>query len=190
MQSGFQSDHSFVWFEIDLADSPRGPGYWKFNVLHLNDKQIKIAANAIIDEASNTTGLNPGLLWERVKGEFIEVCKKYSRDKAKNQNAKIQEIQSKLDNLKAIIENSDTIQGTDIIQFRQLQNQLNEDLQIKAQGAQMRSKSRYYDMGERSSKYFFALEKVNARKKHLGKIRLQNGLITADKSVIFQELVK
>lgn len=190
MQTGFQSDHSFVWFDISLAQVPHGPGYWKFNTLHLREKKFIIAANVIIEEQILNNKLNPALLWEKVKGELTTFCKSYSIDKAKERNKDYLDMQKELDKLKLKIEQDTPIDGVDILRYQEIQNKLERYMQDKAQGACLRSKAQFYDLGERSSKYYFALEKSNAKKKALCEIKLPNGQTTSDKARILQEVSK
>lgn len=142
MQAGFQSDHSFVWFDILMTDAPRGPGYWKFNTSHLNDKNFIIAAKALIDEMNQNIKLNPGLLWDKVRGGLVDFCKRYTNDKAKSTKKELDQTQNELNLLKNKIENADIIEGADIVKYRDLEMQIDDALKEKAVGACLRSKIR------------------------------------------------
>lgn len=99
IQTGFQSDHSFVIFELETKPEKRGPGYWKLNNLLLYEKKFVDTANVIIEEAAQIN-LNPSLKWDAIKGAFIEFAKKFSRDRARDKNKELKEIENRLDILK------------------------------------------------------------------------------------------
>lgn len=103
MQTGFQSDHSFVTININLTECKRGPGYWKFNTSHLRDKQFLEAMNALIDEKLIEN--QPAIMkWEMIKGVLVQFSKQYAKDKAVFQQTKLTEIEQNLDRLKALVE--------------------------------------------------------------------------------------
>ena len=57
----------------------------------------------------------------------------------------------------------------------------------KTQGYILRSKAKWYEEGEKSTKYFLNLEKSNALKKHIRKLKLDNNEIVTDQKVILEE---
>lgn len=183
MQTGYQSDHSFVIMEINLAQSPRGPGYWKFNSSHLYDRQFLVAANAIIDEKSQEL-MEPILKWEYVKGAFIQFSKKYGVDKVKDKRKEMQQIEDELDFLKIQIEELPCCDIDTINRYQQINTKRKQLLQDKVNGCLVRSKERFYSEGERSSKYYFSLETHNARKKIMQRIRLQDGTTSSNQQKI------
>lgn len=116
--------------------------------------------------------------------------KKYSIDKAKHKSKEYLELQNELDSLKSRIQRADSSTESDLHRYNQIQQQLNKHMHDKAQGAFMRSKTKYYELGERSSKYFFSLEKCNSKKKTMVKVRSPNGIITTGVQEISQQLVQ
>ena len=60
----------------------------------------------------------------------------------------------------------------------------------KAIGAMIRSKATWQEFGEKSSKYFLSLEKANARKKVMSKIKNAKGDIIQDPKQILEEQCK
>ena len=51
----------------------------------------------------------------------------------------------------------------------------------------MRSKARWYENGEKNSKYFLNLEKRNFLRKQISKLKLSNGEETDDPKIILEE---
>lgn len=60
-------------------------------------------------------------------------------------------------------------------------------MQLKSKGTILRSKVRWYEHGERNTRYFYGLEKRNYEKKTITKLKLPDGSYTNDQSKILQE---
>ena len=60
-------------------------------------------------------------------------------------------------------------------------------MQYKTKGAILRSKVRWYEDGERNTRYFYNLEKRNYEKKTIAKLKRSNGTVTNDQFEILQE---
>lgn len=189
MQTGYCSDHSFVVLELNLAPEARGPGYWKFNNSHLKDKQFVTGANAIIQEAMLDTVLSPLLKWEMIKGRFIEYSRKYSIDKAKEKNSQFHELEEKLQRLKLVVEHPES-SPSDKEDYSKTQTELNNLIKEKANGALIRSRTKFYHEGERSSKYYFSLEKNRAKSKIMTQIRNQQEETIFGQENIMKEQVR
>lgn len=192
MQAGFQSDHSFVIFDIDLRQKKRGPGYWKFNNSYLREKEFLDAANALLDEQLDWgyNSLNPHLKWDAIKGCLIQFSKRYGADRARARNSKLKEIEQQIDISKILIEElpepNPDIQSSHQILLEQRAHMIKN----KVEGILIRNKERFYDEGERSSKYYFSLEKHKARKKIMHRIRKENGFFTTDQREILDYQAK
>lgn len=188
MQTGFESDHSFVIFDINFLTEKRGAGYWKFNSAFLYEKSFVTAANAIIEEQLVRTDLNPDLHWQAIKGAFIEFSKKYGCDRAKQKRTEFQQVETILDNIKIMIEELPFVDENTKEEFEKAQAKRDSLLLQKVQGIIMRSKEKFYEQGERSSKYYFSLEKNNARKKIMTRIRNSDDhLITNQKEILLHQ---
>ena len=66
------------------------------------------------------------------------------------------------------------------------QEELETFYETKVEGIIIRSRARWYEHGERSSKYFLNLEKRNYVKKHIRKLDI-NGVLTTDSLKILNE---
>ena len=78
------SDHCPVVLQFELQNQIWGPGYWKFNVSHLNDKEFVDEINKIIDIVEfRYDNLNPINKWEMIKYDIREYTMSYSSIKAK-----------------------------------------------------------------------------------------------------------
>ena len=84
----------------------------------------------------------------------------------KERNARIQDLQAKLDKLKVDMHkvnvevtsgpNEEVLQDYSVAKL-EYKHEVSED----TKGAMLRSKSQWYEQGERSTKYLYNLEKVN-----------------------------
>lgn len=102
----------------------------------------------------------------------------------KNQEAdlesKIAKIQIELENKKPN-DNRETI----ITKLEDLKHQLEKLIEYKTQGSIIRSKARWYNEGEKNTKYFLNLEKRHFNRKTIKGLKLENGTnIDSDKEIL------
>ena len=127
-----------------------------------------------------------GLYWEMIKMEIRAFTIAFSKKKAKRKRdeesillSEMMKLQSKLratysDSLKAELER---------IKFK-----LSKIVGIKTRGTIVRSRARWYEYGERNSKYFYNLEKKNRKKKHITSLVNNVGdKITNPKDILEEE---
>lgn len=190
MQTGFQSDHSFVICDAQFSNGKTGPGYWKFNNSFLHDKSFVTAANAIIEESIVKHNMEADVKWEFIKGAFIDFSKKYGRDKAKAKKEELLHIENSLHKLKIFIEELPVPAPDAFKEYCALQDKRKSIIQQKVDGIIIRSREKFFAEGERSSKYYFSLEKHNAQKKTMFRVRDQNNMITSNQSKIHEAQVR
>ena len=68
-------------------------------------------------------------------------------------------------------------------------NDLDQLIQISANGAAIRSRARWVELGEKNSKKFLGLEKRHCNKKSVKSLRNANGVVIFDQHLILSELV-
>ena len=180
------SDHCPVVFKLNIEEIPRGPGCWKFNKLFLSDpvfiaklkEKIKICAETHVT-------LSPIERWEQIKHTITEFCQLFARQKAKINKNKNKNLLQSLEALnKELIKEpqcSDTINAIRIIKNEQ--QEINEN---KIKGQIFRSKARWAREGEKSSKYFFSLERRNYQNKNMKTLE-EDGIEYTDQKVILQK---
>lgn len=134
MQTGFQSDHSFVIFDIDIQNESRGPSYWKFNNSFLYNKEFILGANMVIEEAKIENFLAPDLKWEKVKGAFTEFSKRYGKDQAKTKNQKFNELQEQLDKIKSLVEDLPNCDPNTHDEYDKIKREMQDFISKKTQG--------------------------------------------------------
>ena len=71
--------------------------------------------------------------------------------------------------------------------YNDLKGELDKIAENKAKGSIIRSKCLWYEKGEKSTAYFFGLERNRAINKHVRKLKLENGEIVTDPTKILRE---
>ena len=188
---GFLSDHSFVEIEIQMSQSIRGQGFWKLNVAHLEEKEyideMNIRLDRLIDSSKD---LDPGMQIELIKMEVTAYSHSYGCFKAKEYKAsecerkrRLKSLEKKLacinlqsDNAVKLIEKiNDKIDKIKTEQQKDTRHNI-----YKTQAAMIRTQARWYELGEKNSKYFFALEKNKSKNKSMKFIYNENNQIESE----------
>ena len=68
-----------------------------------------------------------------------------------------------------------------------VKNKLKKITESRTQGAMLRSKARWYEFGEKNSKYFYNLERRNCKKKHITSLTTENNIILSNPKLILEE---
>ena len=186
------SDHNPVVMILESQLNLRGPGYWKLNVDHLKNKVFIDEVNEAIDIAKkNYANCNPSNRWEKIKESMRQTMYDLSKRTASEKNKKVRKLRHQFNmlhkklnmiNLKA--ENAIRLIEQVNIKIDAIQTELQKIEKSDAQGAILRAKARWISEAEHNSKYFFALEKRNAKNKVISALREKNGSITKNQGKI------
>lgn len=193
IHSKFITDHGLIALTLNLNENRRGPGYWKFNSLHLQDEDFTELINSSVDEYvmdvnNSNTDHPPDVFWEGLKAKLIAVAMEFSIKKAKSRNNLINVLQLKLEKLDQKLANGDPNVDKikkDIHKTEQFMLDEHENITM---GAMFRSKTQFYEQGGKPSKYFFNLEKSQSRAKTINRLQRNDGIITTDSKDILKEL--
>lgn len=186
IKPSFCSDHSIISLELKL-NSSRGPGFWKFNTSLLEDPEHNNRVqNAIDDAKANYQHESPALCWEMIKMNMAQASIIYSKEKASKKNKELKELQYEIEWFTFQLEVDPGGQQDQIEQrIESLKSKHDEIMSEKFKGAAFRSKCQWYEKGERSSRYFFNLEKSNYRQKTMSQAFAPDGsLVVNDKQVL------
>lgn len=152
----YKTDHSMLMLDIQFCDSPRGPGYWKFNSLLLHDKDFVSHINAVIEEFFENVQAsgclhNPAVIWESLKATLIAEAKSFSIKKAKGKHNLMDLFQHKLQKLdeQLIRDPSNSKIKKDI---RKTEQFLQDEYESVTMGAMFRSKCEFYELGQKPTK--------------------------------------
>ena len=93
-----------------------------------------------------------------------------------------QDLQHELNKLQTIFEQSPSSENK--LQMLEVKNKLEELYEKKAEGLRLRAKVRWYEQGEKSTKYFLNLEKRNYKKKTVEKVMVNGDLLTRPQDIL------
>ncbi len=186
---GYRSDHSFVKIKLITIQQDRGPGFWKLNCSLLKDieycNKVKEWIASVEDENENETSakLLIELIKLKVRGETI----KFSTLKKKMREHKINELERKILDFEKSLQNSTNNQDEIEKEIKNAKNEMEQYIAEKTKGAMIRSRLRWVEEGEKSTKYFFNLEKRNYNSKSLVRLKGPNNDIISDQKEILKE---
>ena len=198
---GYRTDHSGIILKLKLQEAERGRGYWKFNNTLLKDKKYIEEVKNTIREVINTYALNNEnindvnevafnindqlfleTLLMTIRGNTIKYCSIKKKVKLEDENKLLQEIKELEDELNNDFSNAEE---NKILELSQKKQSLIDIRKEKIEGVMLRSRSRYQDLGEKPSKYFFNLENRNFINKTMTKLIENDGTeVTETKEVL------
>ena len=198
--TGIHTDHLAYYLYMNLQKNERGRGYWKMNVTHLVNKDFIERMNKCLEiELNNTIHKKGKERWEYLKFKIRDEAMEYARTRASEMDLIVAQLSEKVVEMEANLENAD------LLLLDKTKADLNEFMLEKARRCIFKSKIKFAEMGERSTKYYLNMEKAryNARTCNAlydednklvtdtnGILNLQHtfyqNLYTRDQSVIFE----
>ena len=156
------SDHRAVILKTDCSSFKKGPNIYKMNKNILKNQNFVDSVKIEIEKCKNMSNvLNPCLIWEYVKAQIrglsISFSKQVCINKANTKNLLLK----KLSNLEKSLskgENSNSLEN----EMLKTKTELETFTLAESRGAQLRAGLKFAELGEKSNKYFFSLEKSRA----------------------------
>ena len=185
IKPGYLSDHSAITLSIQMCAQKRGPGFWKMNSSFLQDQEyVNKIKETILNTIRDNQGTEDRLMWEtlklKIRGESITYSAKKKRHR-KNIIAllehKIQKYEKEFD-----LNNSEETRK----KIETSKRELDKEIDISTNGSKIRCKVRWYEDGEKSSKYFLNMEKRNYNKKIISRLKVENDKIIDDPKEILE----
>ena len=192
----YKRDHSAVKVKLELDPGwKRGPGFWKLNTALIQDLEMVNKINMEIEDIKIKTRNyeDKGYRWECIKERVIQKCQELSKLKANKINDTVKKLHNQLIKLQNDLNKcQDTILEKNALQEQldEYTHQLNKFVEYKAKGSRIRCRTRWYEEGEKSTKYFLGLEKMKYSNKTLNKILCSDGSVTRDEKKILKEQAK
>ena len=180
------SDHDLVLVRFDLSRVTRGEGTWKFNRQLLKNAEFCEDIRACICRSKCDSMYNDDLIkwYEDLKLNFkciaISHAKRMVKEKRKNKNQLIKCI--KHEYKKAAKYND-----YDLSLCKKLESDLHAIEVEESQGAIIRCKIKEIELGEKSTKYFFALEKFRHKCNDIKMLKCDDGSIANTSPDILKE---
>ena len=129
---------------------------------------------------------DPRVKWDFLKYKIRKFAKDYATRKAKDSKTKRVALETKVSELETIISTN----SNDLVieEYHKCKAELEEIYNNITESIILRSKTDWYELREKSSKYFLNLEKRNRAKSHIRKIYNENNEGSADSNEILAKL--
>ena len=196
--SGIKSDHSIVKCKLSTNEPPKGKGYWKLNChyLHHDADFVNFIKSKIVEfkDIHKDSSSDAHIIWDAFKctitGHCIQYCsrKKLDREKVKK------DLFDEIEKVKVKISDCDTDDGKDdevsdlIATLSSLEEKYNTILDYETAGLIVRSRMKWAEHGEKSSKYFCNLEKRANEKKNIHLLKNDDDSFVSDQKDILKHL--
>ena len=182
---GYKTNHSTITLQIWLHSNNRGRGFWKLNTSFLNDieyvNRIKLIINQAKAEYVQDDTVNPNLLWEMVSLKYETSKKKKLTKKDEHIEQAIATLEKCLSEFKV----DETQRQKVWSELETKKRELEAIIEYRTKGAILRSKSQWYNEGEKNTKYFLNLEKRHCKQGTITQLKVNdNDLICTDKEVL------
>lgn len=181
------SDHSTVSMEVNIPNTPRGPGYWRFQNHLLTDLTFVDQMKDLLRQVSQEEEFDdPNVRWEWIKFKIREFCLSYTISKNREQKAMIRTLDSRL---KLLAEKHDLSDSQDVAsEVQSLKRQLSEIKQEKGNRAIFRARANWIRLGERPTSYFLGLEKRQSKEKTISSLIDEHGrTLTSNAEILAYE---
>ena len=176
-----KTGHSAITLEFqDVDDKARGPDIWKLNCSLLSDEEYVERINSLIPtwvQEGKKYFQDPRSVWDWVKYNIKKYSRKYSMNNCKEKKAEEQILNKQLQDAYVIFQNNPSRENSAALNM--VQERIEKLCEKKVETIIVRSRARWHQYGEKNSKYFFNLEKLNHIKKHIRKLRMCR-VITTD----------
>ena len=180
------SDHSPIYASFKFTPLIKGPGFWKLNTSLLEDLEYIDLLTEMIEiwKIEFATLENKNLVWDLLKYRIRETSTKYSKAKRKEKRQKEEKLQQSLALIEEQLGENNTEEN--LKKYEKIKLDLNELYEEKVQGHIIRSRIAWSEEYEKSSSFFFNLEKRNFCKKNISRLKLDNGEETRDHNKIME----
>ena len=177
-----RSDHSSIALSFHNIDSnQRGKGYWKFNSRLLLDETYTNQLKEKITEWKSELNGNPKVKWEFLKYQIKNFTIDFSKSKSKQEKIHETNLLNKLKQLES------NLTENNLEEYEMVKAELVAIDNEKTETLIFKSKVRWHEHGEKSSKYFLNLEKRNNARKSVNKLIDDKGNIITNQKDIQKE---
>ena len=180
VKASCDSDHSAVCIAIKASNNNNiGPGYWKCNFRTLDDPHFRTDIEALWHDLSTIPNKNL-TWWEDCKTAFKKLIINHSCRLSRNRNAELRELNAMLCDLSSHRPPTEDV----IILIDELKKRINDLLDVKVEGAKVRSKIQFLDNEEKPTRFFLQKEKTRATKAHITELNVSGNTITDTSQIV------
>ena len=180
--TAIKSDHSAIALSINgLDENERGPSFWKFNSTLINDQEY---CNLLHSEYKNWLEEfkevnDKRVLWDLIKYKIRQRTIIYSKAKARKKREKVKHLGESLRDCTTKCDNNPSKENLDELEC--LQAEYDQLYDYITQGAIIRSRATWYELGETRSW-------SNKKKSSVRKIFTRDGKLSNNPKKIMDEL--
>ena len=152
------SDHDYVSLTLNFDEKQRGPGYWHFNNELISDAAFEAEINDFwTDWQTKYNNFDDPLAWwDKAKQHFKNIAIRCAKIRGKAKRHEKFQLECKLEKLQ---EKSKSGSAQDIEEYLLAKEKLRQ-LELKdLEATKIRAKAQFMEEGERSTRYFYSLEK-------------------------------
>ena len=164
-----------ITMAIPTNSNPRGPGLCKLSTSFLSEDnyvtKIKNTIQETKSDYANDTSVSLALLWEMIKLKVREASLSYAKQRKRERADHADEIEKTITTLERTLEDKN-IEGqlreqlSDVLKSKK--EQYEKTIEYQTKGVILRSQSRWYNKGEKNTKYFLNLEKRHYKQATIG----------------------
>ena len=171
------SDHDYVTLHLQIKKQKIGPSYWKFNNSLLNNQEYVVTLNEKFQEWVNeyVKKDDKKMLWDCLKFKIREFTIPFSKKKKCEKERKREKLEEELKRI-CEIDQAD-MKEEHMSKKKEIEEELTIIYDYFADGAILRSRSTWYEKGEKSTKYFLSLERSQAESTNIDVLNV-DGRIT------------
>ena len=161
--NNIKSDHRAFYMVVETTTHERGRGFWKFNNNLLRDKNFLDMMNRELDYTITLTAEKSSIeTWEIIKKRIKKATLRYTRSKTTEEQLVISNLAEKVSEY----ESSLPLPRDQVTIYEETKGEYEDLILSKTQGVMFRSKAKWYEEGEKNTKYFYSLEKAKYNAKH------------------------
>ena len=130
--------------------------------------------------------------WETLKEEIVTHSKKYAEMRVRNKCRAFKELQTRLNKIMSEFNKQDESHAQALLEEElvEVQSLMRNHIEYVAQGARMRSKQKWSQMGGKVTKYILGLEKIRYNNKTMRQLLCEDNTVTRNQRKIFYEQTK
>ena len=180
--SSIMTDHRAIYMCVELQDMDRGSGYWKLNSSLLNDREYVQQINNLLDSMTYEDS-DPVLKWESIKRKVKQKSVEIARNKVKEEKIVIANLSEKINEYESQL----PLNRQEYDMLEKTKADLEALTLERIKGLMFRSKAKWYEEGERNTKYFYSLEKMRYNAKTCYKMISESDMEITDPNEILRE---
>lgn len=177
------TDHRACVASLKFTDFTRGPGYYKLNTSLLSDIDYVNQMNELIDTFVPDPEDDHQVVWDMLKIKIKEFSLNYSKEKSLLLRNRLAGLRVELNDADVALAKTPDCRDS-LARRERVKMELELYQQHEARAAQVRSRVRWIQEGEKNTKYFLGLEKVRAKEKVMESVKDVTGdIVTGQENV-------